>query len=197
MAPLYGTLGYVLISEVLIVLGLLWLFIAMMIRKIRYEASSENLSKSSAESHYKVEEQPEFIALRDKNQELLNQLKSMEVSPPSSPPVTNEEIEKQKGTIRFLEEKLLQYEIVQEEISTLGALKEENEKLRIENQQLRSSAVQLQSEGLIKSQFQEFAKGEEQKNEDLKELLTDIESLTEEKAPSAEAMPSTAVKKET
>jgi len=180
-SPLQGALGYLLLGEILGVTSLSWVCIGMMLRKIRHEAVE--LSEPVAETPhlFKVEDSPEYQALLAKVTEFEAEKQKMQESQSGS-----EEIEKMKKTIAYLENKLLEYEIVQEEISTLGELKAENEKLKLELNSLHRNQVAAPAEELIKKQFSEFAESEPKKEampEDIQTLLSDIESLSKDKQP--------------
>lgn len=183
-SPLQGTLGYLLVSEILVVLGLSWLLIGMMLRRVRYGTKEVLSATDSPKEPLKIEDQPEYQALVEKNR--LLELKVAEQL--NQAPQVPEDYEKLKSTIQFLEKKLLEYEIVQEEISTLGDLKVENEKLRTELQTLKSQTLELKTETLIKEEFSEFSTktSEKPQEKDLQNLLSEIESLAEEKSPQTE-----------
>jgi hypothetical protein len=96
--------------------------------------------------------------------------------------------DKLQKTIAFLENKLLGYEIVQEEISVLGELKAENERLRMELSVLKKEEVPPQVEKVIEEKFTEFSKAgdsnpatAEPMPGEIQNLLSDIESLTKDK----------------
>lgn len=164
-SPYQGPLGYFLILEIFAVVGLSWVVVAMMIRRIRYRAS-ESLVPELQDQLAKIEEHPEYVALMTQNQLLQSQLNEKSTSEIKYP----EEVEKLKSTIQFLEKKLLEYEIVQEEISTLGDIKVENEKLKAELQVLKNQGIQDSTETLP---------SETLKEKDLKSLLSDIEVLAD------------------
>jgi len=164
-SPYQGLLGYFLLLEVFAVVGLSWVVIAMMIRRIRY-AVPESVVPESQNQLAKIEEHPEYRALMAQNQLLQSQLKEKSNSETKSP----DDVEKLKSTIQFLEKKLLEYEIVQEEISTLGDLKVENEKLKSEIQALKNQSIKGATETLP---------SETLKEKDLKSLLSDIEDLAD------------------
>lgn len=186
-SPLQGTLGYVLVSEILVVTGLSWLLIGMILRKIRYGGVDLVKPDELPPEPQKIEHHPEYQALLEKNRSLEAKLAESSSSTSQVP----EDYDKLKSTIQFLEKKLLEYEIVQEEISTLGDLKLENEKLREEVQSLKGQALQIQTEKLITKDFSEFSEqstsssAPEPQEKDLQKLLTEIETLSVPK-PQAE-----------
>ncbi|MFM8268936.1 MAG: hypothetical protein ACKN9V_02015 [Pseudomonadota bacterium] len=170
-SPLQGPLGYTLLGEILGVTSLSWVFVAMMLKKLRYE-SAEIVAAPEPEMipSFKVEETPEYLALMAQIRQLeAEKLKAQESQSGAA------EAEKMQKTISYLENKLLEYEIVQEEISTLGELKSENEKLKLE---LNSLKKQLSS-------FSEAPTPEPSAKdpmpEDIQTLLSDIESLSQDK----------------
>lgn len=186
-SPLQGALGYTLIGEILGVTSLSWVCIGMMLRKLRHEAIEIPETVAQPIPQFKVEESPEYLALLEKVSQLeAEKLKLQEGQSGSA------ELEKLQKTISYLENKLLEYEIVQEEISILGELKAENEKLKLDLNALRSATAPAAApvpatEELIKMQFSEFAEPAEPKKEampeDIQSLLSDIESLSKDKQP--------------
>ena len=179
-SPLQGALGYLLIGEIVGVTSLSWACIGMMLRKLRHEAVEISEPVAEAPPLVKVEESPEYMALLEKISQL--EAEKLKVQEAQSGPA---ELEKLQKTIAYLENKLLEYEIVQEEISILGELKAENEKLKLELNSLRSAqGVAPGAEELIKKQFSEFSEAEPKKDampEDIQTLLSDIESLSKDK----------------
>lgn len=177
-SPLQGILGYTLVGEILGVTALSWTCIGMMLRKLRHESEEVPEPVMASLQTLKVEDSPEYMALMEKIRLLEDEKRNAPASE-SGP----EEIEKLKKTIAYLENKLLEYEIVQEEISTLGELKAENEKLKVELNSLRAPVVPAETAELINKQFSEFSETKkESMPEDLQTLLTDIESLSKEKS---------------
>jgi hypothetical protein len=180
-------LGYTLIGEILGVTSLSWVCIGMMLRKLRHEAIEIPETVAQPIPQFKVEESPEYLALLEKVSQLeAEKLKLQEGQSGSA------ELEKLQKTISYLENKLLEYEIVQEEISILGELKAENEKLKLDLNALRSATAPAAApvpaaEELIKKKFSEFAESAEPKKEampeDIQSLLSDIESLSKDKQP--------------
>lgn len=61
----------------------------------------------------------------------------------------NEESAGLKDKVKYLESRLMEYEIVQEEISSLGALREENEKLKSELFKLQGGSVAAKADVLV------------------------------------------------
>jgi len=181
-SPLYGFWGYLLMGELAAVSALSWLAIAMVIRRLRYpEAPEKGDVPLSSE---RVEDSDLYKALLEKLQGLENE-KSQWEKAAEAPSVS--EVSQLKETISFLENKLLSYEIVQEEISTLGILKAENEKLKVELSTLKNATlVSGPVEEAIEKRFTEFtetkpaetAPSEGMPNE-IKSLLTDIEKLSQ------------------
>ncbi|NBT57827.1 hypothetical protein EBT16_03485 [bacterium] len=184
-SPLTGALGYALIGEIVGVTTLSWLCIGMFLRRLRQE-SVELVEAAPVEKLFKVEDSPEYLALIEKINQLESDKKKMDEDKAANP-----DVEQMRKTIAYLENKLLEYEIVQEEISTLGELKVENEKLKRDlNQLQRTQQPQAPAEELIQKQFSEFAEPavepkKEALPEDLQNLLSDIESLSKEKQTKA------------
>lgn len=86
--------------------------------------------------------------------------------------------------VKFLESKLLEYEILQEEISTLSALKVENENLKLKMQQLGSDPMAQPKidDKLIfdppKPEATTASAGEPTGEKAIEDLLQDIDNLT-------------------
>lgn len=174
-SPLSGALGYALIGEIIGVTALSLTAIGMMLKRLRNASENE---MAPVEATFRLEDSPEYIALMGKVEQLEGERKKREEEK-----VSNPDVEQMRKTIAYLENKLLEYEIVQEEISTLGELKMENEKLKVELNSLRASAP---TEELIKKQFSEFSDAtsepkKESMPEDIQTLLSDIESLSKNK----------------
>jgi len=174
-SPLQGGLGYLLIAEILIVTGLTWALIGLLLKKIRYpQIQSDEVG---------VENNEKFLQLMKRVEELETEKQMLQAQFSA-----NGESEKLQKTISFLENKLLSYEIVQEEISVLGELKAENENLRNELKALRGSSLPENVEQAIDQKFTEFSKESPKPEQstaisgEIENLLSDIDKMTQEKS---------------
>jgi polyhydroxyalkanoate synthesis regulator phasin len=173
-SPLQGGIGYLLIVEILIVAGLTWVLIGLVLKKIRYPQTQPETPE--------VENSEPYLALVKKLEELETEKQMLMVQASS-----NGEVEKLQKTVSFLENKLLGYEIVQEEISVLGELKAENEKLRNELSALKSPTLPSEVEENINKQFSEFSSEtkptptstENKMPGEIENLLSDIDKLAQ------------------
>lgn len=184
-SPLQGPLGYLLVGEIVGVVSLSWVCVGMFVRKLRATPDASVMPALEVPSEpARIEDHPEYQSLLKKVGELEAQLQVKTESQPAAP--TAGEVEKLQKTISYLENKLLEYEIVQEEIATLGELKKENEKLKADLLELNSMQVKTATEAVIEEKFTEFS--EKAANPERKEpspgeienLLTDIEKLAQE-----------------
>lgn len=181
-SPLSGTLGYLLIGEITAVTLLSWVTVGMFLRRLRYPKNQTQELENSKETS--VEESGPYKLLMEKVQALEAEKEEWKKS--NSPPEPSE-VEKLKENVTFLENKLLGYEIVQEEIGLLGELKAENERLKLEIQALKTpSVVKGPVETVIEksfSEFQEVPAASESPAEplpgEMASLLTDIEKLSQ------------------
>jgi len=115
---LRGSYSWILIFQILLVtalfLGILYLWVQRIVA-----ANTENEEETGTEAEVSTEALAELEGLREKVEKLQDQ--------PN--PLANEN-KGLKEKVRYLESKLLEYEILQEEIGTLSALKLENEQLK-------------------------------------------------------------------
>lgn len=185
-SPLQGPLGYLLVGEIVGVVSLSWVWVGMFLRRLR--AAPEDSSMPVFEvprEPLRVEDHPEYQSLLKKVGELEAQLQAKVEPQPASEPAAGE-VEKLQKTISYLENKLLEYEIVQEEIATLGELKKENEKLKADLLELKSLQLKTRTEAVIEEKFIEFSEkaAEPERKEpspgEIENLLTDIEKLAQE-----------------
>jgi len=188
-SPLQGGLGYLLIAEIVIVTGLVLTLIALILKRIRFPQEALNLAAETKPSEMiDATKTPEYLELLAKLQSIEGEKAQAMATPGSS-----EEVAPLKEKLAYLENKLLEYEIVQEEIGALGELKAENEKLRAELVGLKNAQVTTQAENLIKEQFTEFseptqspepvAEAKQPLPGELENLLSDIDSLGQGKEP--------------
>lgn len=173
-SPLQGAIGYLLIAEVVIVAGLVWVLIGLVLKRLKHPHTEPVTDIEKTEAYQAL--QAKLSQLEEEKSSLITQLGQSGDS------------EKLQKTIAFLENKLLSYEIVQEEISVLGELKAENEKLRAELSTFKKDSVPPQVEQVINEKFSEFAAESQSKPEsmpgEIQNLLSDIESLTKDKEKS-------------
>jgi len=111
-----GSYAYLLIFQVLIVSGLILAFIWLVFRRMK-ELPGETSEQVAPVVHSEEVEalRSQLSALNAESEKLKKEL------------AAKQDID---GKVKFLEAKLLEYEILQEEISSLSRLKLENEKLR-------------------------------------------------------------------
>lgn len=173
-SPLHGAIGYLLIAEVVIVTGLVWALIGLVMKRLKHPQVQHNTDVEKTEAYQVL--LAKLAQLEEEKSSLITQMSQSGDS------------EKLQKTIAFLENKLLSYEIVQEEISVLGELKAENEKLRAELGTFKKEVIPPQVEQVISEKFSEFATEGEPKAEpmpgEIQNLLSDIESLTKDKEKS-------------
>lgn len=184
-SPLQGGLGYLLIAEIVIVTGLVFALIALILKRIRFPQEALPLPaplETSSQAVMDVTKSPEYLELLAKLQSIEGEKAQALVNT-----VSSEEVGPLKEKLAYLENKLLEYEIVQEEIGALGELKAENEKLKAELVGLKNAQVNSQTDNLIKEQFKEFAEPVAEVKQplpgELENLLSDIDSLGQGKEP--------------
>lgn len=185
-SPLQGPLGYLLVGEIVGVVSLSWVCVGMFLRKLRATPEAPLMPVQEVPNEpFRIEDHPEYQSLLKKVGELEAQLQVKVEPQPASEPAVGE-VEKLQKTISYLENKLLEYEIVQEEIATLGELKKENEKLKTDLLELKSHQLKISTEAVIEEKFTEFAEKatEPERKEpspgEIENLLTDIEKLAQE-----------------
>lgn len=143
---LQGSYAYLLIIQILIVTALFFALIALIVRRMMKfsDPSLEELPKFDTENtvNLNVVSIDQFSAQLQNNSDNLppsdeSSVKSADTAPAaqklSEPPKHQDSGEPQNDLIekvKYLEGKLLEYEILQEELSTLSALKAENEELK-------------------------------------------------------------------
>lgn len=185
-SPLQGPLGYLLVGEIVGVVSLSWVCVGMFLRKLRSTPEAPLMPVQEVPNEpFRIEDHPEYQSLLKKVGELEAQLQ-VKVEPQPASETAVGEVEKLQKTISYLENKLLEYEIVQEEIATLGELKKENEKLKTDLLELKSQQLKTSTEAVIEEKFTEFAEKatEPERKEpspgEIENLLTDIEKLAQE-----------------
>lgn len=127
---LQGSYGYLLIFQILVVTSLFVAFLWMMAQRTKSEnysfaapAEGPTVTSVSAVTPSEYQQLKEkCLKLEEENTKMLS---------------LKEEYEGLLQKTKFLESKLLEYEILQEEIGTLGSLKVENETLKGELQTLQ------------------------------------------------------------
>ncbi len=142
-----GPYPYLLIAQILIVsallLSLIWIFIQRA-QQGDFETGEQSLIATAAEPPAQKETPIASLPVSE-----VAAAPPPEVTVPPPPPVKQEtdgdaeklstEAEGLKDKVRYLESRLMEYEIVQEEISNLGSLRSENEKLKEELLRLNAS----------------------------------------------------------
>ncbi|NBX92365.1 MAG: hypothetical protein EBQ85_03935 [Proteobacteria bacterium] len=184
VSPLQGGLGYLLAGEIVVVTGLTLTLIKMMMNRLRAGETPADVPKvvsvTSAEvPSQDVEKTPQYL-------ELLAKIQAMEVEKVQNAAtgMSEEEANKLREKIGYLENKLVEYEIVQEEIGALGDLKAENEKLKTELMNLKSVQIGQKTETLINEQFKDFGNADPAPAAnpmpgELQTLLSDIDTLAQ------------------
>jgi DNA repair exonuclease SbcCD ATPase subunit len=121
---LHGSYAYLLIFQVILVASLTMVLLALIVRRIKFAAVGISDDFSS-----------DLDVARRRITELEQEIQTLGST--TGPVASTDEIKElmeakrsQSEKIKYLESKLLEYEILQEEISTLVALKNENEKLK-------------------------------------------------------------------
>lgn len=126
---LQGAYAFILIFQIVVVTLLFLTLLALVIRRLRRSQVDEESAVGEG-SYLDANAVAELGALKEK-------IASLQ-SDPEGVKAIHDENKTLSEKIRFLESKLLEYEILQEEIGTLSALKIENEKLRSELQAHRN-----------------------------------------------------------
>lgn len=125
---MHSSYVYLLIFQIIIVVALVFSLLALIVRRMRgeqmagasaggeasaFDAELDALSKAQAEKIRELEAQVNEMG---DSSDVVNKLK--------------EQNDQYSEKVKYLEQKLLEYEILQEEIGTLSQLKVENEKLK-------------------------------------------------------------------
>lgn len=135
MAAIYhllqGSYGYILIFQIIVVTGLFVFFLWMMAQRSKsaYLGNTIDAGAVAAGAAASGVTPSEWQQLKEKCAKLEEEN--------AKATALKEEYEGLLQKVKFLESKLLEYEILQEEIGTLSSLKVENEKLKSELQVLQ------------------------------------------------------------
>lgn len=123
---LQGSIAYVLIFEIIVVAALFLATLWIIMRRMRLAAAGgPEVSPIVAPVHQiPVEQTTEY---RELNAKFVSLQAELEKGAPA-----REDLEGLQSKVKFLESKLLEYEILQEEIGALSQLKAENERLKAE-----------------------------------------------------------------
>jgi hypothetical protein len=155
-----GAYAYLLIFQILVVTLLFLTLLWMLVRRIRLAAEAGELPTTSAPnattgadtanltgevSKLLAESQQTVTALRAQISQLENQLlnsgSSTEAAAGAADPKLAENHQLLQEKVKYLEGKLLEYEILQEEIGTLSSLKIENEQLKAKVTKLEAGST--------------------------------------------------------
>ncbi|MBI3294005.1 MAG: hypothetical protein HYZ71_04670 [Deltaproteobacteria bacterium] len=125
---LHGSYAYLLIFEILLVAGLSLIALSLLVRRIKGRSQPEETAPGVSLD--------EVNTLREQIRSLETTKAELEKAKSEAPdaPETDAKLVEVNRTltdkVKYLEAKLLEYEILQEEIGSLSTLKVENEKLR-------------------------------------------------------------------
>lgn len=133
---LHGSYAYLLIFQILLVTALFLSFLWLVAQRIRRSAGS--LIALSTENAALTP--PKTAGEMSELNELKGRLSALQAENDKHRAASDEN-KSLREKIRYLESKLLEYEILQEEIGTLSALKLENEKLKEEIVHLKPSVL--------------------------------------------------------
>ncbi len=125
-----GSYAYLLVFQILVVTGLVLTLISLIVRRTR-EAHALAGGGVSTDSHAISASAPMMVVDDGKIQELEAKLAALE-DENGKFKASSADAKTLREKVKYLESKLLEYEILQEEIGTLSALKVENEQLRKE-----------------------------------------------------------------
>jgi hypothetical protein len=195
LANLEGSYAYLLTVQIIIVTGLFMVLLALIVRRIRLAAEtkvaqsqpSAPVQAATEQLANTIEQSVQAVAA------IQEKVTSLEQAPPpteSTPaPEGNRNLEEK---VRYLDSKLLEYEILQEEISSLSALKIENEQLKSKLKEFEGgSPPQTQGDAKL-AEMETPVLQEETKLEptfDSKETLAAAAEVREEPTPSAPEPP--------
>ncbi len=128
---LHGSYAYLLIFQILLVASLALVALSLIVRRLKFSlAGAGEIPTASLAEVAEVRSQMEgFRIERDALIEKISGLESSKDEAATAGPLA----EQNRGLnekVKFLESKLLEYEILQEEIGALSVIKVENEKLK-------------------------------------------------------------------
>ncbi len=133
---LQGSYAYLLVLEILVVTTLFLTFLWMLVRRVKEAGNTMDtvLPMAAPGPEARTFTQENSLAEMNDAQRTLQELKTQvtaldtpEAAPSDELSKLNDEL---RDKVKYLESKLLEYEILQEEIGTLSTLKAENEDLR-------------------------------------------------------------------
>lgn len=131
-----GFFAYLLIAQIFVVTGLLLYLLGMMARRISRLSSTEGAAV--AQSTVVVAQVTSVNA--DLEKELRDKITKLESENSQLASGGNKDQTGLVDKVKYLESKLLEYEILQEEIGQLSNLKNENETLRTRVQELETQS---------------------------------------------------------
>ena len=133
---LHGSYGYLLILQILLVAGLSLFLLVLIVKRLKATVVNEPIPASMDHSVLDAANL-RLSELQKENEAMELRLKEHQAQPTSA--TMSEADGKLTDKVKFLESKLIEYEILQEEIGALSTLKMENEKLRQDVQKAQSA----------------------------------------------------------
>lgn len=134
---LQGGYAYLLIFQIVVVSSLFLLLISMVLKRMKQEALHFSMASAPSADGTKAEAKTEGAASTGDVAEWKTKFESLDAE--FQKLAKNGPDQALNDKIKFLESKLLEYEILQEEISSLSNLKSENEKLKGEMLRMQAS----------------------------------------------------------
>lgn len=124
---LHSSYAYLLVAQILLVAALSLVLLALVVKRIKvHVVGTEAVTSNAGLGEFKTKAE----TLETEKLELIKKISDLEAQMQDSGGGGDKAARALTEKVKFLEAKLLEYEILQEEIGSLSTLKVENEKLK-------------------------------------------------------------------